>query len=311
MQRVAYGGWSNCVRLANKAAELVVTADVGPRVIRFALTGGAAGANVFKEYPDMLGKTGGDEWRIFGGHRLWHAPEAQPRSYVPDNGPVKIEPLAGSKAGLRAIQPTEGPTGIQKEMDVELLGDGPAAAAKVTHRLRNNSAWPITLAPWALSVMAQGGTAVLPLPPSGEHTANLTPSGMLGLWAYTDLSDPRWTIGRRAILLRQDSAAKTPQKIGLFVPDGWAAYIRDGVMFLKTFRVADCGTYPDFGCNAETYTNADMLELESVGPLSTLPPGGVVEHVENWFLVPNVPTPTGDADVIAKVVPAVAKATGK
>jgi hypothetical protein len=267
---------------------------------------------VFKEYPDMLGKTGGDDWRIFGGHRLWHAPEAQPRSYFPDNGPVKIEPLPSAKLGLRAVQPTEGPTGIQKEMDVELLGDGPSAAAKVTHRLRNNSAWPITLAPWALSVMAQGGTAVLPLPPAGDHTANLTPSGMLGLWAYTDLSDPRWTIGRRAILLRQDPAAKKPQKIGLFVPDGWAAYVRDGVMFLKTFGpVADCATYPDFGCNAETFTNADMLELESVAPLVNLPPGGVAEHVENWFLVPNVPTPKNDADVIGKIMPAVAKATGK
>ena len=306
MQRVAYGGWNNCVQLKNKSAELVVTADVGPRVIRFALAGGA---NVFKEYSDMLGKTGGDEWRIFGGHRLWHAPEAQPRSYIPDNGPVKIEPLSGGKTGLRATQPTEALTGIQKEIDVELLGD--AAAARVTHRLRNTSAWPITLAPWALSVMAQGGTAVIPLPPPGEHTANLTPVSMLGLWAYTDLSDPRWTIGRRAILLRQDAAAKTPQKIGAFVPDGWAAYIRDGVMFLKTFAVDECAAYGDFGCSVETYTNGDMLELESVGPMSTLPPGGTVEHVENWFLVASVPTPKNDADVADKVLPAVAKARGK
>jgi hypothetical protein len=308
MERVAYGGWTNCVRLANKAVELIVTADVGPRVIRFALAGGA---NVFKEYPDMVGKTGGDEWRIYGGHRLWHAPEAQPRSYCPDNGPVRVEPLGKGGAGsLRVVQPTEPPTGIQKEIDLELPGDG--ALAKVTHRLRNNSAWPIRLAPWALSVMAPGGTAVIPLPPPGEHTANLTPVSMLGLWAYTDLSDPRWTIGRRTILLRQDPKAASPQKVGVYVPAGWAAYVRDGVMFLKTFGpVAPCTAYGDFGCSVETYTNADMLELESVGPMAELPPGGAVEHVEHWRLIANVPTPAGDADVVAKILPAVAKATGQ
>ena len=30
---------------------------------------------LFKEYDEQMGKTGGDEWRIYGGHRLWIAPE--------------------------------------------------------------------------------------------------------------------------------------------------------------------------------------------------------------------------------------------
>ena len=29
------------------------------------------------------GKTGGSEWHIYGGHRLWHAPEVMPRTYYP------------------------------------------------------------------------------------------------------------------------------------------------------------------------------------------------------------------------------------
>jgi len=289
MHRVEYAGWQNCRRIANKSIEVIVTGDVGPRVIRFALVGGD---NVFREYPEQVGKTGGNDWRIYGGHRLWHSPEHPVRTYFPDNETVSFEPL---EAGLRVIQPVEATTGIQKEIDLELVGD--SAEVKVTHRLRNTNLWPITLAPWALSVMAVGGTAIIPLPEPGDHQSNLTPVSTLALWAYSNLSDPRWTFGRRYLLLRQDPAAKAPVKIGAHVRQGWTGYVNAGVLFLKRFDVCPCGSYPDFGCSVEAYTNNEMLELETLGPVTTLSPSAVTEHVERWSLVPGVKTPANDDDV--------------
>ena len=49
---------------------MIATTDVGPRIIRFGFVGEE---NEFKEYEDTTGQVGGDEWRIYGGHRLWHA----------------------------------------------------------------------------------------------------------------------------------------------------------------------------------------------------------------------------------------------
>ncbi|MDD4891446.1 MAG: hypothetical protein PHU85_16115 [Phycisphaerae bacterium] len=298
MTRVTYAGWPNCYRIANKAVELIVTGDVGPRVIRFGFVGGP---NEFREYPDMVGKTGGDEWRLYGGHRLWHSPECKPRTYFPDNMPVRVEALP---TGLRVVQPAEATTGIAKEIDLELVGH--SAHVTVTHRLRNENLWAVTLAPWALSVMEQNGVAILPLPAPGEHQGNLLPAASMALWAYTDMSDPRWTWGRRFVLLRQDPKATGPQKVGLCVKDGWGAYARAGHLFVKRFAAGcDCGEFPDFGCNAETYTDAGMLELESLGPLTHLHPSAVVEHVENWFLFDGVPTPASEADVVKHVLPKV------
>ena len=34
IERVEYAGWPNCYRIANGDIELVVTSDVGPRVMR-------------------------------------------------------------------------------------------------------------------------------------------------------------------------------------------------------------------------------------------------------------------------------------
>ncbi|MBN1262485.1 MAG: hypothetical protein JXB35_17525 [Anaerolineae bacterium] len=295
MDIISYAGWDHCVRLANERIELLITSDVGPRILRLAFLGQE---NEFAEFAEMLGQTGGDIWRSYGGHRLWHAPEEQPRTYYPDNAPVAVEDHGDF---ARFIAPLEVTTRIQKEIDVAL--DPEAARVTVVHRLRNTNLWSIALAPWALSVMAPGGTAIIPLPPRGPHPNNLLPNSSLVLWVYTDMADPRWTWGTRFVLLRQDPEAVTPQKAGAMVPDGWVAYARNGHLFVKTFDVAPGARYPDLGCNVETFTNGRMLEAETLGPLVTLAPGAEVEYVERWALFDHVPTPTCDADVAAHVLP--------
>lgn len=292
MEKIAYKGWENCVRLTNGIIELIVTADVGPRVIRFGFVGAD---NEFAE--DWLGVTGGDTWRNYGGHRLWHAPEHQPRTYAPDNDPVAVEDHG---AFVRFIQPVEASTGIQKEMDITLAPD--TARVKVVHRLRNTTLWGVELAPWALSVMAPGGTAIIPLPLHGRHEGNLLPAGTLTLWPYTDLADPRWTWGTDYLLLRQDPQATTPQKIGTGAHKGWIAYVRNGHLFVTYITHQPGAVYPDLGSVVESFTNTRMLEIETLGPLAVLASGAEVEYVAEWALFDGVPTPTCDADVAAIAV---------
>ncbi len=297
LEKVRYGGWPNCYRLSNGLVELIATSDVGPRLIRFGFVGGP---NEFVEFPDMLGQTGGDVFRLYGGHRFWQAPEDPARTYVPDNAPVAVEELAD---GLRLRPPVERAAEVQKEIVVRL---GPGEnQARVTHCLRNVGLETIELAPWALSAMAPGGTAVVPLPPRGTHPQAPLPASRLVLWPYTDLSDPRWTWGRRHVLLRQDAGASapTPQKLGASVPDGWVAYARGGHLFVKTFSPAPDAAYPDLGCSVELFADGHMLELETLGPLACLAPGASVEHVEDWRLWDGVPVPRTDGDVEAHVRP--------
>jgi len=302
MDKIAYGGWDNCYRLANRAVELVVTGDVGPRVIRLASRNGQ---NLFKEYPSMMGKTGGDEWRIYGGHRLWHSPEAKPRTYFPDNLPVQVTEI---KNGLRTLQMVETTTGIQKQMEITL--DPAKPHVKVVHRLTNRNLWPVTFAPWALSVMAPGGVEILPQAPFSPHEKSLLAARPIVLWPYTNMADKRWTWGERFIQLRQDPKARKPQKVGLALQDGWAAYVLKGVAFIKRFTHASNAAYPDYGCSFETFTNADMLEVESVGPLVTVEPGKAVQHVEHWFVFDGVKVGTTDASIEKAMAPLIEQ-TGK
>lgn len=297
IEKVSYGGWDNCWKISNPVVDLVVTADVGPRIIRFGFTGEA---NEFKEYPEQSGLTGGEEWRIYGGHRLWHAPEDTVRTYWPDNVPVEVKP---HKNFVRFSQPVELTTGIQKQIDIRL--DTQKARVEVTHRLTNLGLWDVELAVWALSVMDTGGVAILPLPPRGEHPIDIIPTSTITLWPYANLSDPRWTFGEKYILFRQHPRWTTPQKIGVSVPDGWAAYARSGHLFVKQFTFFGDAVYPDLGSCAEVFNREEMAELETLSPLVVLAPGESAEHVETWHLLKDIPQPENEADVIRNVVPAI------
>jgi hypothetical protein len=300
IEKISYGGWPNCYRLSNGSVELIVTTDVGPRVIRFGFVGDE---NEFKEYKDQQGKTGGDEWRIYGGHRLWHAPEAMPRTYWPDNSPVEV---IVDQHRIRVIQPVEKTTGIQKEIDLTL--DAGSNQVTLIHCLRNKGLWPVELAPWMLTVMNVGGKVIIPQPPYKSHDAELLPLRSMAIWGYTNMRDPRYLWGTRYIVLSQDTLAKEPTKVGVGVTEGWAGYVRKNHLFLKRFNYVPGGKYPDFGSSVETFTNSEMIELETLGPLTSLQPGTQVEAREDWYLFKGL-APISDEDSIDRVVLPLVKST--
>ena len=86
MEIIAYGGWEKCIRLSNGKIELIITLEVGPRIIRF---GFVDGENIFYEDSNQMGKTLGDVFRLYGGHRLWVSPEIPGFTDYPDNFPVE------------------------------------------------------------------------------------------------------------------------------------------------------------------------------------------------------------------------------
>ncbi len=298
IETVDYAPFGQCCRISNGIIEAFVTLEMGPRVIRFGFVGGK---NVFAEHmPESLDPS---TWNILGGHRLWHAPEDLVRTYVPDNAPVEMNVIEGVVTFTQAV---EAGTGIQKRIEITL--EPSMAVAYIHHELTNTNDAPLTLAPWALSVMAKGGTAIIPMPPRGHHPEDLLPANSLIVWPYTDLGDARWHYGYEYLLLRQDPASNParPLKIGVSSVR-WLAYVNNGVMFAKATPYHEGALYPDRGSAVELFTNDWMLELETLGPLVEVQPGCVVNHSEKWALFRDVPAVTNDADVKTHVEPLLAQ----
>jgi hypothetical protein len=276
VEKMEYKGWRNCYRVTNGEVELVVTSDVGPRVMRFGFVGGQ---NLFKEFADQLGGTREEKHQLRGGDRVWKAPEDPVATWAPDNVPVEITITAN---GLIARAPVEPLTGLQKEIEVRMAASGTEVA--VVHRITNRSLFSLEYSVWALTMMAPGGIAISGFPPRGRHPANLEATNPLVMWAYTNLSDKRWAFTKKYLTLKQDPANSEAQKLGMFNANTWGAYLLNGEAFLKRAHANPGEAYPDFGCSFETFTNNEFLEIETLGPLTKVPPGKTSEQVEQWSL---------------------------
>jgi hypothetical protein len=272
MNLIKFEGWKDCVEIKSGDFRLVVTTAVGPRVI-----GGFVGdgQNIFCVVPAQAGATGGNAWKIYGGHRLWHSPESKPRSYSVENKKIKYAEQAD---GGFFFSPGVDAAGIYRSMTIYPLG---GEKFRIEHRLRNENMWDVELAAWALSVMAAGGTAVVPQPQGDPD--DLLPNRYLTLWPYTDMADPRLSWGKRYTLLKQSGRLPGKCKFGLSCEDGWLAYVNKGTAFVKTFEHLVDGEYPDNGCSVECFTNRFMLEVETLSPLYLLAPGEELLHVEEWL----------------------------
>jgi hypothetical protein len=293
VERLTYLKQPDCIRLSNGTVELIVTTAIGPRIIRYGFIGGD---NLLGEVPDARVKTTLGEWKPWGGHRLWTAPEDMPRSYSPDNSPVQAT-VTGSTVTL--VQPVEPQTGIVKELTVTLAESGTGVV--VGHRLVNRSLWTVSVAPWALTIMNTGGTILIPQEPYASHDDALLPVRAMTLWAYTDLSDPRWRIGPKFVRLSTDSARADSEKIGVANTRGWAGYARNGQLFVKRYGWQPGATYPDNGVNTETYTAGAFIELETLGPIQALAPGAAATHEERWSLFRDVDV-TGDDSAVERAL---------
>ncbi|MFN8066147.1 MAG: hypothetical protein U0P82_15265 [Vicinamibacterales bacterium] len=269
--------------LSNGVVEIGVPTDRGPRVLHYAMAGGS---NVLAHTPALFTDTRLGRWQPTGGHRLWVAPERMPGSYAPDDRPVRVTSRSDRDVLLEADVDA---SGIEKSLGIALAPSG--TGVTLTHRITNRTCWPVRVAPWAITIVDPAATAVLPQPTWRSHAEQLVPERRLVQWAYTDFTDPRWRFGPSLITLTPDAARPGAQKIGAADAHGWAAALGPGWVFIKLFGWEPTAEYPDLGCNAEVFTAADYLEVESLAPLTIVEPDASLSHIERWLLLP---APEGD-----------------
>ncbi|MCE9645312.1 MAG: hypothetical protein K8S20_04875 [Chloroflexi bacterium] len=224
------------------------------------------------------------EFRFRGGHRLWHAPEAMPRTYVPDAGKITITEFSD---GVLLEAPVESGTGIKKKIEIRLARDEPSI--RLIHTLVNDGLWTVKLAPWAISQFRLGGTVILPMPVENVDSQGLLHNRQFSFWPYAHINDPRFQMNDRFAFL-DAKALLPPFKMGYFNRHGWMAYWMDGTLFRKSFDIQADLPHPDNNCNAEVYCNDQFVELESLAPLVKLIPGGAVTHTEIWDILPGLDT---------------------
>ncbi|MEN3013427.1 MAG: hypothetical protein ABDH23_02285 [Endomicrobiia bacterium] len=274
-QEIRYNGY-NCIRITNGTLELVIPIDFGPRILHFSFVGEK---NLFGIIEDVEFKNKYGVWKIYGGHRLWTAPESL-ETYYPDN--TKVDFL--EKKDYFRISKNFEKIGIRKEIYLKFISKN---ELEVIHRLVNISKKTKKISLWTLSVMCKGGMAILPQNDVSTDKYGFLPNRNIVFWKYTDVKDKRLSLDNDFIYIKQDTKSKTAFKIGQFLLKGWISYKVDKYLMVKKFKtplVKTLDVYPDFFCNVEIYSCPKFLELELLTPLKVLNKSESIQHNEIWQL---------------------------
>ena len=115
----SFVGWERNLKLSNDFVEVIITLEVGPRIISYRPI---QGRSVFKLVREEAGRSKEDVWKIRGGHRLWSAPEdfgkEESLCYALDNS--EVEHSIEDEFTVRVSNVIDKPTKIRREMVVRL-----------------------------------------------------------------------------------------------------------------------------------------------------------------------------------------------
>ena len=279
-EKIFIDGIGNCLKISNEVMSFTVTCDIGPRVIELQLNEKKSVLfhdendefNGLNENYAVYGDLG--TWHIYGGHRLWASPEETLRTAYPDNQPITVTEIVN---GVKISGNMQVHNNIKAEMIIQFYSSNKLA---VEHIITNSNSYPIEIAAWPITVMAYGGFAAVKMT---DTQTGLLPNRTMSFWPYAKLNDERVYFGEKYLTLKADKDNETAFKFGLKTNAGYASYFTDDTLFVKRFEMQE-GTYPDFGCNYESYTTKAMLEMESLSPLKIIGKNETISHSEVWEL---------------------------
>lgn len=264
--------WGNVLWITTPYAEVGVALDFGIRVVHLSCPGKE---NLFYEQPEDMsdGAATPQGWKLYGGHRLWLAPEGD-YSYCPDNDPVSYT-VEGNAVLIE--QKTDPWTGIKKQLRLTFRED----SIDVENIFINDTDKVMEGASWGVNTLDVGGVAKIDF--AGTKPGDYTPRRIVSLWADTNAHDPRLQFDRNSL-----TATYMPLtdycKLGLYCDPGKAVFENKGQRFILTFGAEGLANHPDNGCNFELYLGRYFMELETLGVKRTLQPGQAASHTENWVL---------------------------
>lgn len=237
-----------------------------------------------KDLPPELDQA---SWHNFGGAKTWPAPQDRwggPPDPVLDGGPYELSVEAGRVVLTSADDPRTG-LRIVRRFDLDATNGFSQLA-----RLENRGDAAVTWAPWEV---CQVRTT-----PTGQVNADLGAGGeVLDLGRY--VGDPQFSRDRRGVRI---GVQPVVAKWGFTGPLSRIGYAGEAGTLTLSFADEPAAAYPDGGCRAQVWMqhavdapieslagwqpDADLLELEVLGPLRSLEPGEAAELSICWTVGP-------------------------
>lgn len=203
------------------------------------------------------------------GATLWPSPQSDwgwPPYEVLDTDPYHVS-FDGGELVLRSKPDTVSGYLFQKRFRVS-TGD---TAVNIEYSIYNMSSQVKQVAAWDVCRTA-GGLCFFPVGEDAELPAS-------SLESVKEENGILWYHFHKSLL-------SEPQKLFSTAREGWLAYLKDGLLFVKTFPDTYVSELAPGQGEVEIFAQKDGLyiELENHGPYTTLKPGEHLTYCEKWYL---------------------------
>lgn len=279
--------WNDAWTLTHGDVEIIVVTEIGPRILSIKIAGGD---NIL--FVDTKG-IARDDWRIYGGHRIWFGPETE-QCYAPDNSPCKVE---CTDDALIIEAPVDPATNLRKIMRVRDAENG----FSIENAVKNDGDMLAFGTIWALTCVRPDAQVFFPWgTPKKWDVKKICYWREWGGTHGSTIRSEQWEQGDDLFVVRPTGEEG---KVGTAGYEGWiaATFPACKTTLCKSFDYIRGGKYSDQGCAVECYTCPDFIELETLSPEYVVHPGEEVSHVEKWC-VKNEIADVNSAELARKVV---------
>ncbi|WP_183114871.1 DUF4380 domain-containing protein [Flagellimonas pelagia] len=208
----------------------------------------------------------------FYGSTLWLSPEGKWKGHgALDNGIYTVQ--SESSNVLRLVSLPDDKRGFQFSKEFQINEKDTSITVK--YIIKNISDKVQEVAPWEVTRVSTGGLAFIPK----RHKDDLPrPNKMYPVPPTVDDSGTIW--------YPYDSNTESPQKFFMDGGDGWIAYVRDNVLFIKSFAMVDKGDSAPGESNVELYVNKEKtyVELENQGSYQNLGKNESLDYEVKWYV---------------------------
>lgn len=281
-KKTSFGKRSLCYEITLNNIKMIISADVGPRILFF---GFKDGENVL--FHDEEEKISIGEMKLYGGHRFWISPESK-NTYSPDNTPCKVIENENSISFISFDPNTE----MEKNLTI-LEKNGKFI---VRHILTNKGKLLYSGAIWALTcIPPKKGIIFFPWGNKGEW--KLKKIVYWQKWAgeaSTNIKSSQFVPEEDLFLVYPSGETG---KVGTTGYEGFVGVTTENYTFIKKFNFIDGALYPDDNCAIQVYTSENFCEIETLSPLYTLLPNVEYIHDEEWILLPHRVNPKNGEEV--------------
>lgn len=208
----------------------------------------------------------------FYGSTLWLSPEGKWKGHgALDNGAYTLQSKDSEVLSLASEQDSVRGFQVFKKFQISKVD----TSITIKYTIKNISDGVQEVAPWEVTRVPTGGLALVPKRTDSDLPR---PNKVYPLPLTKDVSGTIW--------YPYDSDTTSPQKFFMDGGDGWMAYVKDGILFIKTFPVIGKNDSAPGESNVELYVNKEKtyVELENQGSYQNLEKNESLDYEVKWYV---------------------------